>query len=75
MLLIKILRAIFAVFLCVNLFTWGTTYVTGNVIPGKTDIFFGLNGIVLLGLVVLFNYLHNKDKAREEITNEKDTIQ
>ena len=66
MLLIKILRAIFAVFLCVNLFTWGMTYITGHVIPGKTDIFFGLNGIVLLGLVVLFNYLHNKNKARDE---------
>ena len=66
MILIKILRAIFAVFLCVNLFTWVMTYVTGHVIPGKTNIFFGLNGIVLLGLLVLFNYLHNRNKAREE---------
>ncbi len=73
MLLIKILRAIFAVFLCVNLFTWGMTYFTGHAVPGKTDIFFGLNGIVLLGLVVLFNYLHNKNKAREE-AKEKDII-
>jgi hypothetical protein len=65
MILIKILRAIFAVFLCVNLFTWGMTYATGHVIPGKTDTFFGLNGIVLLGLVILFNNLHNKNKARD----------
>jgi len=41
------------------------TYATGHVIPGKTNIFFGLNGIVLLGLVILFNYLHNKNKERD----------
>jgi len=66
----KILRAIFVVFLCVNLFTWGMTYATGHVIPGKTNIFFGLNGIVLLGLVILFNYLHNKNKERDEAKGE-----
>ena len=72
MFLIKILRAIFAVFLCVNLFTWGMTYLTGHAIPGKTDIFFGLNGIVLLGLVVLFNYIHNKNKARTGAKSQED---
>jgi hypothetical protein len=67
----KILRAIFVVFLCVNLFTWGMTYAAGHVIPGKTNIFFGLNGIVLLGLVILFNYLHNKNKERDEAQGHK----
>jgi hypothetical protein len=62
----KIFRATFVVFLCVNLFTWGMTHVTGHAIPGKTDIFFGLNGIVLLGLVVLFNYLHGRNKMRDK---------
>jgi predicted tellurium resistance membrane protein TerC len=67
MILIKILRAVFVVFLCVNLFTWGTTHATGHAIPGKTDVFFGLNGIVLLGLVILFNYLHNRNKKEQNI--------
>lgn len=59
---IQIARAIFTVFLCVNLFTWGTTHASGHNIPAKTDLFFGINGIVLLGLVILFNYLHNRNK-------------
>ena len=61
----QIFRAIFIVFLCVNLFTWFTTHTSGRAVPGKTDLFFGINGIVLLGLVILFNYLHSKNKARD----------
>ena len=60
--IIQIARAIFVVFLCVNLFTWGVTHASGHSIPAKTDLFFGINGMVLLGLVVLLNYLHNRDK-------------
>lgn len=59
---IQIARAIFGVFLCVNLFTWGAAHLTKRNVPTKTDLFFLINGIVLLGLVILFNYLYNRQK-------------